>query len=156
MTERSILMASAMALMIDRNRSNASNVSKSGLRAAIIMRMFNLTAIAALTLWGIVYLLLKIFVGEHPNFPGQNIIEFVLNSALLLIVGWMAVGVAYATSPFRIDQSTAFATCIISMAIFAYLIAFSTHKKILQPPKTLEKKIDRMIVCKNYPRALGC
>ena len=36
------------------------------------------------------------------------------------------------------------------------LIAFSTHKKILQPLKPLEKKVDRMIYCKAYPKASGC
>ena len=120
------------------------------------MPTLGLTAIAALTFWGIVYALLAIFVGDNPNFPGQNIIEFVLNAALLLIIGWMAVGAAYATSPFKIDQSTSFATCIITMAVFAYLIAFATHKKVLQPLKPLENKVDRMIVCKNYPQARGC
>ncbi len=120
------------------------------------MPTFGLTAIAALALWGIVYALLVIFVGDNPNFPGQNIIEFVLNAALLLIIGWMAVGAAYATSPIKMDQSTAFATCVVTMALFAYLIAFSAHKKILQSPQTLDTKIDRMIVCKNYPQARGC
>ena len=98
------------------------------------MSMLGLTAIAALTFWGIVYALLAIFVGDNPNFSGQNIIEFVLNAALLLIIGWMAVGAAYATSPFKIDQNIAFSTCIVSMALFAYLIAFSAHKKIVQSP----------------------
>ena len=120
------------------------------------MTTFGLTIIAAIILWGIVYLLLDIFVGEHPNFPGQNIIEFVLNSAILLMVGWLSVGAAYSTGRFRMTQSTSFATCIITMAVFAYLIAFATHKKVLQPLKPLEKKVDRMISCKNYPRAPGC
>ena len=121
-----------------------------------IMPVFGLTVIAAITLWAIVYVLLDIFVGDHPNFPEQNIIEFGLTSALVWMVGWMIAGLAYATSPIKMNQSTAFATCIVSMALFAYLIAFSTHKKILQPPKTMEKKIDRTILCKTYPKARGC
>jgi hypothetical protein len=120
------------------------------------MQTFVLTALAALTFWSIVYLLLHIFVGDHPNFPGQNVVEFGVNAALLLMVGWMVVGAAYAAGRFRMSRQTAFASCLTAMAAFAYVIASGTHQKILQSPKPLEKKFDRTLYCKINPKASGC
>ena len=120
------------------------------------MPTFLLTIVAALTLWSIVYLLLNAFVGDQPNFSNHNPLEFVVNSALLLIIGWVITGLAYAIGRFKMTQSTAFATCISTMAVFAYLIAVSTHNKTLRPMKPLEKKIDRVMLCKTYPKAPGC
>ena len=120
------------------------------------MAPFGLTVLAALTLWSIVHLLLNAFVGDQPNFPNENPLEFVVNSVLLLIVGWMMTGVAYAIGRFKMNQSTAFTTCISTMAVFAYLVAVSTHNKILRSVKPLEKKVDRIMICKTYPQARGC
>jgi hypothetical protein len=120
------------------------------------MQTFLLTALAALTFWSIVYLLLHIFVGDHPNFPGQNVVEFGVNAALLLIVGWVVAGVAYFAGPFKLSKKAAFATCLAAMALFAYVVASGTHKKILQPPKPWEKKLDRAVHCKINPKAAGC
>jgi hypothetical protein len=102
------------------------------------MQTFFLTGLAALTFWSIVYLLLHKFVGGRPNFPGQNVVEFAVNAALLLMVGWMVVGAAYAAGRFRMNRQTAFATCLVAMATFTYVVASGTYQKIIQPPKPLE------------------
>jgi hypothetical protein len=117
---------------------------------------FGLTVLAALTFWSIVLLLLEAFVGGSPNFPGQDFVEFVLNVALLLMFGWMVTGFRYAVGLFKATESTAFTTCIISMAVFAYLVAVSTYNKTVRPMTRLEKTVDRTMFCKTYPNARGC
>jgi hypothetical protein len=120
------------------------------------MPTFGLTVLAALTLWSIVYLFLHAFVGGQPNFPGQNLLEFVVNASLLLMVGWMMTGFGYDVARFKMTESRAFAACVMTMAIFAFLIAVSTHNKTLQSLKPLEKKVDRATLCKTYPQSRGC
>ena len=120
------------------------------------MPTFVLTAIAALTFWSIVYLLLHLFVGDHPNFPSQNLVEFGVNAALLLMIGWIVVGAAYVVGRFKMGRQTAFAACLTAMAAFAYVVASGTHQKIVQPPKPLEKKFDRTLYCKINPKSPGC
>ena len=119
------------------------------------MRALSLTVPAAFTFWGIAYVLLDTFAGDHPDFPGQNILEFVVNSALLLMVGWMVVAAVYATGGFKISQRTAFTTCVLTMAVFAYSIASGTYKKILQPPTPLQKKFDRFPPLQELPQVSG-
>ena len=120
------------------------------------MPTFVLTAIAALTFWSIVYLLLYLFDGDHPNFPKRNLVEFGVNAALLLMIGWMVVGAAYVVGQFKMSRQTAFAACLTAMAAFAYVVASGTHQKIVQPPKSLEQKFDRTLYCKINPKAPGC
>ena len=120
------------------------------------MPTFILTAVAALTFWSIVYLVHVSFDGDSPNFRTQSEFEFFVNAALLLMIGWMAVGVTYAFTQFKMSHRTAFATCLAAMAAFAYVVGAGTHKKMLQPTTALEKKFDRVLYCKTSPKAPGC
>jgi hypothetical protein len=44
------------------------------------------------------------FLKDYPDFPARNLVEFVLKSGLLLMVGWMVAGAAYALRRFKMGQ----------------------------------------------------
>jgi hypothetical protein len=120
-------------------------------RAAVAMPTFGLTVLAAATFWSIVYLLLVVFVGGHPNFSGQNIVEFIVNASLLLMLGWLFAGVAYAVTRFKLTEKAAFTTCVVTMAVFAYAVGTGTYNKVIEP----QKRFDR-VICKTNPKTPGC
>jgi hypothetical protein len=119
------------------------------------MSTFGLTVVAAATFWSIVYLLLVLFVGQNGDFPWQNALEFLVNIGLLLMLGWMAAGAAYALTRFKMTANSAFTICIVTMALFSYMIASSTYVKLVEPQKRFERRFDRTI-CKANPKSPGC